>query len=120
MKKFTKVFFIICLMFALVLSLVACATGTTGKDDQGRYILAAPEISIENNLISWKKNPKTDKYGVKINDEEEIEINRNSYTLLGDKDATVKVRALGDNVDTVSSEYSNERSEERRVGKECL
>ncbi len=110
MKKFTKVFFIICLMFALVLSLVACATGTTGKDEQGRYILAAPEISIENNLISWKKNPKTDKYGVKINDEEEIEINRNSYTLLGDKDATVKVRALGDNVDTVSSEYSNEVS----------
>lgn len=108
MKKFTKVFFIVCLMFALVLSLVACATGTIGKDDQGRLILAAPQITIENNLISWKKNSKTNKFGVKINDEEEIEISRNSYTLLGDKDATVKVRAIGDNVETVSSAYSNE------------
>lgn len=106
MKKFTKVFFVICLMLALVASLVACATsGTQGKDDQGRFILATPKVELDGGIVTWSKVRYCEKYGVKINDEEEFETTSRMYSIGGESNATIKVRAIGDNVKTVSSDY---------------
>lgn len=109
MKKFTKVFVVLCLMLTLTLSLVACATsGTLGKDEQGRFKLAVPEVTISNNQVSWKAVRYCTTYGVKIDDNDEITVDRTFYTLMGDRDvASVRVRAIGDNEKTVSSDYSN-------------
>lgn len=112
MKKFTKAFVIVCLLLALVMSLVACATtGTLGKDEQGRFKLAIPEVTIDNNTLSWKAVRYCKEYGVMIEGAEKEEIiDKTTYTLIGDKDAKVKVRAIGDNEKTVSSPYSKEFS----------
>lgn len=107
MKKITKVFVVVCLLIALVTTLVACSTsGTLGKDEQGRFKLAVPEVTLNNNSLSWKEVRYCTSYGVVVNDGKEEIISKTSYTLLGDEDAKVKVRAIGDNIKTVSSPYS--------------
>lgn len=111
MKKFTKVFIIICLLMLFVLSAVACSTtGTLGKDNEGRFKLAVPKVEINNNTLKWKEVKYCEKYGVQIDDQEEIEVKKTSYTLIIEeqKQVKVKVRALGDDIKTVSSAYSKE------------
>lgn len=114
MKKFTKVLVVISLLLTILVSAVACATnGTAGKDDKGRFILLAPTIRLENNVVVWEPVRYGEKYGVVLNGNEDEEIvieNKTSYTLdtFGEKQVKVKVRAIGDDEKTVSSKYSNE------------
>lgn len=91
-------------MCAVVLGVVAC----TQKDDQGRIILDAPKITIEGNTVSWDPVDNAEKYGVLVDGKEEI-VTKTGYIISTDKDnVVVKVRALGDDIKTVSSAYSNE------------
>lgn len=108
MKKFTKCLIAICLMATVLISAVACATtGTAGKDDQGRFILAAPEISISGNTVTWKEVRYAKEYGVSVNDADDVVVKSTHYTLNTlEGENTVKVRALGDNAETVTGEYS--------------
>lgn len=112
MKKFTKVFVVILLMLTLVMSLAACATsGTLGKDEQGRFKLMVPKVTIENDVIKWDKVRYCESYGIKIDDKEEEVIPTTFCSLSnlvdGGTTVSVKVRAIGDNDKTVSSAYSN-------------
>lgn len=112
MKKFTKVFVIICLLLTLMLSLVACATsGTAGKDEMGRFKLLVPEIELNNDQVVWKEVRYCTKYGVKVDDEDEVVVEgRTFYNVGGVADGSkksIKVRSIGDGETTVSSDYSN-------------
>ena len=112
MKKFSKVLVVVCMLAAILISAVACATsGTAGKDDQGRYILNAPEIAITTNVVTWGAVRYAEKYGVVINDKVEDEIvleNKTNFVYDGKLGAgSIKVRAIGDDEISVSGEYSN-------------
>ena len=112
MKKFSKILVVVCMLATLIITAVACATtGTSGKDDQGRFIMSAPKISINTNVVTWEEVRYATEYGIVLNDDVDNEIVLDSKTnfvydgSLGE--ATIKVRAIGDDEITVSSEYSN-------------
>ena len=69
MKKFTKVFVGICLIILVALSATACSLK---KDAEGRFMLNAPKVTIENDIVSWVVvgNGKKyyDKFDIKIDD----------------------------------------------------
>ena len=110
MKKFTKVFVVICLVLLIALCATACSLD---KDSEGRYKLVAPKVTITNDTVTWEVvgygKKYYEKFGVKIGDKEVNDITTNFYTLSEvEPGATVdvQVRAIGDGVKTVSSPYS--------------
>ena len=111
MKKFTKVFVGICLIILVALSATACSLK---KDAEGRFMLNAPKVTIENDIVSWVVvgNGKKyyDKFDIKIDDRIIEGVSGNQYSLAevdGGKTVSVQVRAAGDNVKTVSSPFSD-------------
>ncbi len=110
MKKFTKVFVIACLVLVLVLCATACSLQ---KDAEGRYILVAPKVAIENDLVTWEVVGNGKKYykafDIKIGEKVVENITDTHYSLAEvEPGATVsvQVRARGDGEKTVSSPYS--------------
>ncbi len=113
MKKFSKIIVVICLLTTFVLSAVACAaSGTAGTDSEGRYILNVPKIELSANVVSWQEVRYAEKFGIVINGDEEneefVENNKTTFVYNGNNGpASIKVRAIGDNKETVTGGFSN-------------
>lgn len=118
MKKFTKVFIITILILTMVALTVSAAGCSLPKDEQGRYQLQAPKVSITGDIVSWEltgygQKHYDKKFGVKVEGRDEEIVEDYRYTITNvDSGASVKikVRAIGNGTTTVSSPYSNEVS----------
>lgn len=105
MKKFAKVFVVICLIFAMLVTVVACDSR-----------LKTPTLSIQGNTLSWNKIKNAIEYEVTVEDKVFITENTSFTIKFSDlgldetKPTTVKakVRALGDGEKYEHSNYSKE------------
>lgn len=102
MKKLTKILAIFLLITVVIVTAVACEK----KDAQGRIMLKVPEVTVSGNTASWKPVKHAEEYGVVVDNEDEITTTSTTYTKVGTGNFSIKVRAIGDDVTTISSDYS--------------
>lgn len=102
MKKYLTVLLIIMLAAALCLAFAACEK----VGDDGLIILDAPKAEANGNTVTWNSVKNAVKYGVIVNDKDEVETETTSFVVRDGGKSSVKVRAIGDGKKYGVSEYS--------------
>lgn len=102
MKKYLTVLLVIMLAAVLCLAFAACEK----TDDNGLVILDTPKVTANGNTVSWNSVNNAVKYGVIVNERDEIEVTATSYVIKDGGKSKVKVRAIGDGKKYGFSDYS--------------
>lgn len=104
----------ILLAILLLLSIVVITSCSKNDDDNNQtndepVTLAAPVITLTNNVVSWTQVNNATGYIVSKNNTELDVIQQTSYTITDTEvgDYMIKVKAVGDNENYLDSNYSN-------------
>ncbi len=100
MKK--KIVYLLIIMLLLLLS--SCVLPTPGGN---KVTLNTPVASINNDVVIWNNIDNAVRYEINLNDEQfYVDMAVTSYRL--QENDTFKVKAIGDNINFLDSEWSNE------------
>ena len=102
MKKALSLILAACLLMSVLAVMMACDTSTKPNAEK----LEAPIITLEGDVATWQANEKADKFEISLDGS--LFYLENSVTSKKLTDGqTIKIRAVGDGVTTLTSDWSN-------------
>ena len=102
MKKSLSLVLAACLLMSVFAGMMACDTSTKSNAEK----LKTPSITLEGDVATWQSNEKADKFEISLDGS--LFYLENSVTSKKLTDGqTIKIRAVGDGVTTLTSDWSN-------------